>query len=58
MLRVYYRAHSQADTAGGHSTEENLLTIQDLRWNIYDKKFNDEWWWTIKLPVIYPNCSG
>ena len=32
MLRLYYRAHQQADTAGGHSTEENLLTIQDLRW--------------------------
>merc|ERR1712032_576482 len=31
MLRLYYRAHQQADTAGGHSTEENLLTIQDLR---------------------------
>merc|ERR1712130_915885 len=31
MLRLYYRAHKQADTAGGHSTEENLLTIQDLR---------------------------
>jgi len=34
MLRLYYRAHQQADTAGGHSTEENLLTIQDLR-NIF-----------------------
>ena len=28
MMRLYYRAHEQADTAGGHSTEENLLTIQ------------------------------
>ena len=28
MMRLYYRAHQQADTAGGHSTEENLLTIQ------------------------------
>merc|ERR1712130_688365 len=34
MLRLYHRAHKQADTAGGHSTEENLLTIQDLR-NIF-----------------------
>merc|ERR1712083_638317 len=34
MLRLYYRTHQQADTAGGHSTEENLLTIQDLR-NIF-----------------------
>ena len=31
MLRLYYRAHQQADKGGGHSTEENLLTIQDLR---------------------------
>ena len=30
MLRLYYRTHQQADTTGGHSTEENLLTIQDL----------------------------
>ena len=28
MMRLYYRAHQEADTAGGHSTEENLLTIQ------------------------------
>lgn len=34
MLRLYYRAHQQADKGGGHSTEENLLTIQDLR-NIF-----------------------
>ena len=34
MLRLYYRTHQQADTTGGHSTEENLLTIQDLR-NIF-----------------------
>merc|ERR1712130_330195 len=34
MLRLYHQAHKQADTAGGHSTEENLLPIQDLR-NIF-----------------------
>ena len=55
MLRVYYRAHSQADTAGGHSTEENLLTIQDLRWkigHIWGEKFNDEFWQVMTVAQI------
>ena len=36
MLRLYYRAHQQADKGGGHSTEENLLTIHDLKWVVED----------------------